>query len=118
MGRDPRRPQMHRLPSHHSFSFLFALLSAPLVAQPVSVWLTTDDQKTLLQPQPGVAFAAGLSVSSLTLLIDDRATHQSYTIPAARQLQASSYNNVSNLQSESCGDADGGFDLGYASAGS
>jgi hypothetical protein len=41
-----------------------------------------------------------------------------YTIPAARQLQASSYNNVSNLQLERCGDADGGFDLGYASAGS
>jgi hypothetical protein len=41
-----------------------------------------------------------------------------YTIAAAQQIQASSYTQISNLQSEPCTDADGGFDLGYAADGS
>jgi hypothetical protein len=41
-----------------------------------------------------------------------------YTIAAAQQIQASSYTEISNLQSEPCTDSDGGFDLGYAVDGS
>jgi glucosylceramidase len=41
-----------------------------------------------------------------------------YTIAAAQQIQASSYTQISNLQSEPCTDTDGGFDLGYAADGS
>jgi glucosylceramidase len=52
-------------------------LTAPLLcAQTVSVWLTTDDRKALLQPQPDAFFARGASVSPPTLMIDDRAVHQ------------------------------------------
>jgi glucosylceramidase len=82
---------MHRLPLHASVSLFFALLAAPLAAQPVSVWLTTDDQKTLLQPQPGVAFAAGLSASTPTLLIDDRATRQRIEGFGASMTDSSAY---------------------------
>jgi glucosylceramidase len=42
----------------------------------------------------------------------------SYTIDAGQQIQASSYTQISNLQSEPCADADGGFDIGYAADGS
>jgi glucosylceramidase len=42
----------------------------------------------------------------------------SYSIAATQQIQASSYTQIANLQSEPCIDTDGGFDLGYASDGS
>ena len=42
----------------------------------------------------------------------------SYLVPARNQIQASSYIQVSNLQSETCTDTDGGFDLGSAAVGS
>jgi glucosylceramidase len=41
-----------------------------------------------------------------------------YTIAATQQIQASSYTQISNLQSEPCTDVDAGFDIGYAAAGS
>src|ERR1700731_2292323 len=55
---------------------LSALMAPLLCAQTVSVWLTTDDRKALLQPQPDVFFARGTSVSLPTLAIDDLAAHQ------------------------------------------
>jgi glucosylceramidase len=42
----------------------------------VNVWLTTDDQQTLLQPQTAVAFKAGISPTLPTILIDDRRRYQ------------------------------------------
>jgi glucosylceramidase len=41
-----------------------------------------------------------------------------YSILATQQIQASSYNAVSGLETESTSDTGGGFDLGYASDGS
>ena len=41
-----------------------------------------------------------------------------YTLPASQQIQASSYTTVSNLETESTADTNGGFDLGYAADGS
>src|SRR5260370_33989556 len=55
---------------------LSVLLAPLLCAQTVSVWVTTDDRKALLQPQPDTFFARGTSVSLSTLVIDDRAAHQ------------------------------------------
>ena len=40
-----------------------------------------------------------------------------YTVSAVQQIQASSYNDISGLQTEPCSDTDGGFDLGYTSKG-
>ena len=42
---------------------LFALTTPLLEAQTVSVWLTTDDRKALLQPQPDVIFTGEAIVS-------------------------------------------------------
>ena len=47
-----------------------------------------------------------------------RSAAYSFTVPATQQIQASSYNLASGLETENCTDTDGGFDLGYASAGS
>ncbi len=56
---------------------LFALVTPLLEAQTVSVWLTTDDRKALLQPQPDVIFTGEAIVSSgPVLVIDERAVHQ------------------------------------------
>ena len=56
---------------------LFALMTPLLEAQTVSVWLTTDDRKALLQPQPDVIFTGEAIVSSgHVLVIDERAVHQ------------------------------------------
>jgi glucosylceramidase len=55
---------------------LSALLTPLLCAQTVSVWLTTNDRKALLQPQPAMLFARGASNSLPTLVIDDGAAHQ------------------------------------------
>ena len=41
-----------------------------------------------------------------------------YTIAAAQQIQASSYTQISSLQSEPCTDTGNGFDIGYAADGS
>lgn len=41
-----------------------------------------------------------------------------YTLSAAQQIQASSYNSVSGLETEASTDTDGGYDLGYANGGS
>jgi hypothetical protein len=41
-----------------------------------------------------------------------------YAMSALGQIQASSYTQIGNLQSEPCSDTDGGFDVGYASDGS
>jgi len=38
----------------------------------------------------------------------------SYTMAANAQIQASSYSNVTNLETEATSDADGGYNLGYA----
>jgi glucosylceramidase len=55
---------------------LSALMAPLLCAQTVGVWLTTDDRKALLQPQPDAFFGRGTSDSLPTLVIDDRAAHQ------------------------------------------
>jgi len=54
------------------------MLMTPFVeAQTVSVWLTTDDRKSLLQPQPDVTFTGdAIRGSNPVLVIDERATHQ------------------------------------------
>jgi glucosylceramidase len=58
-----------------SASFLVALLAPGLCAQQVRVWLTTDDQQNLLQPQSSVRFSTSTNTSP-TLVIDERARHQ------------------------------------------
>ena len=40
-----------------------------------------------------------------------------YTVNAAAQIQASSYNSISGLQTEPSADRDGGFDVGYSTDG-
>ena len=40
-----------------------------------------------------------------------------YAIAAIGQIQASSYTQIANLQSEPCSDAEGGFDIGYSADG-
>jgi glucosylceramidase len=57
-------------------NFLLASLGL-LHAQAVSVWLTTDDQKTLLQAQPAVSFANGGSAAIPTVFVDELSGYQS-----------------------------------------
>jgi O-glycosyl hydrolase len=47
-----------------------------LNSQTVSVWLTTDDQKTLLQPQAAVSFSTGGSATIPTVFIDELQRYQ------------------------------------------
>jgi glucosylceramidase len=56
------------------------------------VWLTTDDQNSLLQPQqPGVRFSHGAGGSGATLVIDDRAAHQKIEGFGASMTDSSAY---------------------------
>lgn len=50
--------------------------AAYLEAQTVNVWLTTDDQKTLMQPQAAVQFRAGVSPTLPSILMDERRRYQ------------------------------------------
>ena len=59
-----------------SFAVLIPLIAPCLGAQQVSVWLTTDDQKALMQSQAAVVFATGANGTVPTLTIDDRVVHQ------------------------------------------
>src|ERR1039457_5348505 len=51
--------------------------AGPMNAQNVSVWLTTDDQKTLMQPQSLVSFSAGASATASTIFVSDDQAFQS-----------------------------------------
>ena len=46
-------------------------------AQVVNVWLTTDDQKTLLQAQAPLSFSEGVSAAMPTVFIDEFSRYQS-----------------------------------------
>ncbi|MGA3185873.1 MAG: carbohydrate-binding protein [Bryobacteraceae bacterium] len=58
-----------------NLSWLF--FASLLNAQTVSVWLTTDDQKTLLQPQAAISFSSGASASIPTVFVDEGKRYQS-----------------------------------------
>src|SRR5450755_4409315 len=45
-------------------------------AQTVNIWLTTDDQKTLLQPQTAISFSTGSNVSIPTIFVDEGQRYQ------------------------------------------
>jgi glucosylceramidase len=67
--------------SGKSFSTLAALClwaasGALASAQTVSVWLTTDDQKTLMAPQPPVEFAPGTSIQLPSIFISESQAEQ------------------------------------------
>jgi glucosylceramidase len=47
-----------------------------LNAQTVNVWLTTDDQKTLLKPQVAISFSSGGSATIPTVFIDETRRYQ------------------------------------------
>jgi glucosylceramidase len=53
------------------------LASLAVHAQTVNVWLTTDDQKTLLQPQAAVSFSNGSSTTVPTIFLDELKRYQS-----------------------------------------
>ena len=74
-----------------SFRCLIGLIAPCLCAQQVSVWLTTDDQKSLMASQPGIAFANGVNPSVPTLVIDERATHQTVEGFGASMTDSSAY---------------------------
>ncbi|MGB7758510.1 MAG: carbohydrate-binding protein [Bryobacteraceae bacterium] len=50
--------------------------SAPASAQVVSVWLTTDDQKTLMAPQPPVEFTPGTQSQLASIYISESQAEQ------------------------------------------
>jgi glucosylceramidase len=58
-----------------SLSLLLAVLAAPARAQTVSVWLTTGNQRTKMQPQPSVTFAPGVGGTN-PLVVDEAQLYQ------------------------------------------
>jgi glucosylceramidase len=67
---------------------------------------------------PAVADCVGGQEQTASFPLNASTRCPLYTVPATVRIQASSYNNVSNLETESTSDTGGGFDLGYASDGS
>ena len=68
---EPEKEEMMLRTSLLSRLIVLCLLGAgagPMNAQNVSVWLTTDDQKTLMQPQSLITFSAGASATAPTIL--------------------------------------------------
>ena len=55
----------------------FHVFASLLLAQSVSVWMTTDDQKTLLQPQAPASFSNGGSTTIPTIFVDELQRYQS-----------------------------------------
>ena len=55
---------------------LWAASGALASAQVVSVWLTTDDQKSLMAPQPAVEFAPGTSSQLPSIFISESQAEQ------------------------------------------
>jgi hypothetical protein len=53
-------------------SLCLVCTAAPVEAQTVNVWLTTDDQKTLMQPQSAASFTEGVPTNIPTILMDER----------------------------------------------
>ena len=80
----------HWLPGG-AICLIIAFFSPLLRAQTVSVWLTTDDQQKLLQPQPSTRFAAATGGAAPTLVIDERAAHQTIEGFGASMTDSSAY---------------------------
>lgn len=59
-----------------SLSLLLALTAAPARSQTVSVWLTTDNQRTKLQQQPSVTFSAAGGAADNPLVVDETQAYQ------------------------------------------
>jgi glucosylceramidase len=65
---------MQRLQILALVTMLCAMPSAA-AGQPVSVWLTTDDQHSRLEPQPAIAFAPGATAGN-PIVVDETRTYQ------------------------------------------
>ncbi len=67
-------------------------LSAPYAqAQSVSVWLTTDDQRTLMQEQSSVVFIAGSAPALPTIFLDEYSRYQTIEGFGASMTDSSAY---------------------------
>jgi len=69
-------------------------------------------------PPTALGCRAGVRAQTAALPLPIPKPCPPYVVPARQQIQASSYNNVSNLETESTSDTAGGFDLGFSSDGS
>src|ERR1039457_3596783 len=77
---EPEKEEMMLRTSLLSRLIVLCLLGAgagPMNAQNVSVWLTTDDQKTLMQPQSLVSFPAGPAATAPTIFVSENQVFQS-----------------------------------------
>ncbi len=71
---------------------LMLAMSAPCAqAQSVSVWLTTDDQRTLMQPQSSVVFIASSAPGLPTIFLDEYARYQTIEGFGASMTDSSAY---------------------------
>ncbi|HEX8117777.1 MAG TPA: hypothetical protein VF521_10945, partial [Pyrinomonadaceae bacterium] len=59
-----------------SLTLLLTWAAAPLRAQTVSVWLTTDNQRTKMQQQASVSFTAGGGAAANPLVVDETQGYQ------------------------------------------
>ena len=74
-----------------------------------------DDDPSVLKALTRLMSFAGLNAATFAW----KGTQTgAVTVDAKKQIQASSYNSLSNLMTEYCSDNNGGYDLGYASDGS
>ncbi len=79
------------LPAAIPLALALALDTASAHAQAVSIWLTTDDQKTLLQPQAPLTFAPGSATAVPAILLDVHARCQTIEGFGASMTDSSAY---------------------------
>ena len=79
------------LPMAIPFALAQALCCFPATAQNVSVWLTTDDQKTLLQAQASVAFVPGSATAVPSIFLDAHSRYQTIECFGASMTDSSAY---------------------------
>ena len=79
------------LPMAIPFALAQALCCFPATAQNVSVWLTTDDQKTLLQAQASVAFVPGSATAVPSIFLDAHSRYQTIEGFGASMTDSSAY---------------------------
>ena len=65
-----------KLPATFAIVCVCGAFSAPAKAQLVNVWLTTDDQQTLMAPQPPVSFSSRVSAQLASIYISEAQTGQ------------------------------------------
>jgi glucosylceramidase len=110
-------PGATRVYSTNASGFVSAAFKNPDGSSVVVVYNDTPSKQSVQVAWGGQSFTYSFKGLSGATFVWSGSQSAGYTINATQQIQASSFNSVLGLQTETTSDKDGGYDVGYSSGG-